>query len=172
MNIEKYMNSDLSPLDIDEFPWLYESKNDIEREDVGKWMLFYDKSKINDAWVEATNLYRNDELDGVTSMKCSTSYNNPRANDDNSVIILYCNNSQDKETIMNTGKIILELFEYREKDTIYYKTDEQTREGTVATGSKKIIHTKLKILIIKLLVYLIVIVIKIYFYFYFPKVAL
>ena len=92
MNIEKYINSDLLPLNIDEFPWLYESKNDIEREDVGKWMLFYDKSKINDAWIEATTLYRNDELDGVTSMKCSTSYNNPRANNDNSVIILYCNN--------------------------------------------------------------------------------
>ena len=33
MNIEKYIknyiNSDLLPLDIDEFPWLYESKNDI-----------------------------------------------------------------------------------------------------------------------------------------------
>lgn len=29
MNIEKYINSDLSPLDIDEFPWLYESKNDL-----------------------------------------------------------------------------------------------------------------------------------------------
>ena len=27
MNIEKYMNSDLLPLDIDEFHWLYESKN-------------------------------------------------------------------------------------------------------------------------------------------------
>lgn len=40
MNIEKYINSDLLPLDIDEFPWLYESKNDIEREDIGKWMLF------------------------------------------------------------------------------------------------------------------------------------
>lgn len=141
MNIEKYIknyiNSDLLPLNIDESPWLYERNNNSVREDVGKWMLFYDKSKINEAWVKATTLYRNDELDGVTSMKCSTSYNNPRANNDNSVIILYCNNSQDKETIMNTGKIILELFEYREKDTIYYKTDEQTREGTVATGSKK-----------------------------------
>ena len=92
MNIEKYMNSDLSPLDIDRDPWLYERNNSSVREDVGKWMLFYDKSKINDAWVKAT-IYRNDELDGVTSMKCSTLYNNPRANDDNSVIILYCNNT-------------------------------------------------------------------------------
>ena len=140
MNREKYTvpkYSDLSPLDIGDFPWLYERKNDLKREDVGKWMLFYDKSKINDAWVKATTLYRNDELDGVTSMKCSTSYNNPRANDDNSVIILYCNNSHDKETIMNTGKNILKLFEYEEKDSIYYKTDEQTKDGTVATGSKK-----------------------------------
>ena len=45
-----------------------------------------------------------------------------------------------KEKIMNTGKNILKLFEYREKDTIYYKTDEQTREGTVATGSKDHIY--------------------------------
>ena len=141
MNIEKYIknyiNSDLLPLDIDEFPWLYERNNDLKREDVGKWMLFYDKSKINEAWTNATTFYRNDELEGVTSMKCSTSFNNSRANDDNSVIILYCNNSYDKETIINTGKKILKLFEYEEKDTIYYKTNEQTKEGNIATGSKK-----------------------------------
>jgi|TARA_B110000208_G_scaffold50632_1_gene66615 hypothetical protein len=131
------MNSDLLPLDIDELPWLYESKNDLESYDVGKWMLFYDKSKINDAWQKTKTLYRNDELEGVMSMKCSTSFNNPRANNNDSIIILYCNNSCDEETIMNTGKNMLKLFKYEENETIYYKTDEQTKEGTGATGSTK-----------------------------------
>ena len=29
------------------------------------------------------------------------------------------------------------MFDYKEKQIIYYKTDLQTREGTIATGSKK-----------------------------------
>ena len=38
---------------------------------------------------------------------------------------------------MNIGRKILEGLNYTEQKIIYYKTDTQTREGTVATGSKK-----------------------------------
>ena len=38
---------------------------------------------------------------------------------------------------MNIGKKIIEMFDYKEKQIIYYKTDLQTHEGTIATGSKK-----------------------------------
>ena len=38
---------------------------------------------------------------------------------------------------MNIGKKILEMFDYKEKEIIYYKTDLQTHKGTIATGSKK-----------------------------------
>ena len=55
-------------------------------------------------------------------MKCSTNYKNSRA-----FII-------DNSVIMNIVKNIIELFNYIECRIIYYKTDLQTQEGTIATG--------------------------------------
>ena len=46
----------------------------------GKWMLFYPKSSIDDAWKQAKNKYENNKLIGITSMKRSTNRKNPRAN--------------------------------------------------------------------------------------------
>lgn len=134
-----FINTELLPLEVSDSPWLYENKNDgVKSVDTGKWMLFYDKSLMNEAWNIATKLYRENKLDGVKSMKCSTAYENPRASTlDEGIIILYCNNSSNEETIMNIGKKIIEMFDYKEKQIIYYKTDLQTREGTIATGSKK-----------------------------------
>lgn len=132
-------DKDLLPLDEHDSPWLYEFRNNsVKGVDVGKWMLFYDKALINEAWILAKKLYKENRLDGVTSMKCSTSCENPRAKSILSkVIILYCSNSSDMEAIMNIGKKILETFECKEQKMIYYKTDLQTQEGTSATGNKK-----------------------------------
>ena len=134
-----FNNTDLLPLEVSDSPWLYENKNDgVKSVDTGKWMLFYDKSLMNEAWNIAKKLYRENKLDGVKSMKCSTTYENPRASTlEEGIIILYCNNSSNEETIMNIGKKIIEMFDYKEQKIIYYKTDLQTREGTIATGSKK-----------------------------------
>lgn len=134
-----FINTDLLPLEVSDSPWLYENNNEGAKSvDTGKWMLFYDKSLMNEAWVLAKKLYRENKLDGVKSMKCSTAYENPRAATlDEGIIILYCNNSSNEETIMNIGQKIIEMFDYKEKQIIYYKTDLQTREGTIATGSKK-----------------------------------
>jgi len=134
-----FINTDLLPLEVSDSPWLYENNNEgVKSVDTGKWMLFYDKSLMNEAWVLAKKLYRENKLDGVKSMKCSTAYENPRASQlDEGIIILYCFNSSNEETIINIGKKILEMFDYKEKQIVYYKTDLQTREGTIATGSKK-----------------------------------
>jgi hypothetical protein len=134
-----FINTDLLPLEVSDNPWLYENKNDgIKRVDTGKWMLFYDKSLMNEAWALAKKLYRENKLEGITSMKCSTAYENPRASTfDEGIIILYCSNSSIEEIIMNIGKKMLEMFDYKEKQIIYYKTDLQTLEGTFATGSRK-----------------------------------
>ena len=134
-----FINTDLLPLEVSDSPWLYENKNDgIKSVDTGKWMLYYDKSLMNEAWNIAKKLYRENKLDGVTSMKCSTAYENPRASTlEKGIIILYCNNSSNEETIMDIGKKIIEMFDYKENKIIYYKTDLQTSEGTIATGSKK-----------------------------------
>lgn len=134
-----FNNSNLLPLEVSDYPWLYENNNkDVQSIDTGKWMLFYDVSLMNDAWLLAKKLYKENKLDGVKSLKCSTAYKNLRAsNFDEGVIILYCNNSANEETIMNIGKRIIEIFSYKENKMIYYKTDSQTYEGTIATGSKK-----------------------------------
>ena len=97
---------DLLPLEVSDIPWLYEINNEgVKYVDTGKWMLFYDKSLINEAWVISKKLYRENKLDGVISMKCSTAYENPRASTlDEGIIILYCNNSSNEETIINIGK--------------------------------------------------------------------
>lgn len=139
---EIHLNTDLLPLEISNSPWLYEDNFKInDKNNVGKWMLFFDKEIINDSWSFATKLYRENNLADVLSMKCSTNYNNPRASrTDNSIIILYCSDSSNEEKIINIGKNILKLFDYRDSPIIYYKTDIQTYEGTAATGCKKIIH--------------------------------
>jgi hypothetical protein len=101
-------------------------------------MLFYDNSLMNEAWNIAKKLYRENKLNGVKSMKCSTAYENIRASTrKEGIIILHCNNSSNEETIINVGKKIIEMFDYKEKSIIYYKTNLQTRKGTIATGSKK-----------------------------------
>uniref|UniRef100_A0A6C0EUP5 Uncharacterized protein n=1 Tax=viral metagenome TaxID=1070528 RepID=A0A6C0EUP5_9ZZZZ len=137
--MENINNDELRPLDVFDDPWLYYNnhKYDIYSiNNVGKWMLFYDKSLMNEAWIIAKKLYRENKLDGVFSMKCSTNYENPRASSKDDIIILYCSNSSNEEQIMKNGKNILIMFDYKEQHTIYYKTDLQTLEGTKATGTK------------------------------------
>ncbi len=42
-------------------------------------MLFYDNDNVDAAWEEAKRLYDADRLEGISSMKVSTNYDNPRA---------------------------------------------------------------------------------------------
>jgi len=142
-------NSDLLPMEIYDMPWLYEEKhietkiddnfvfNENIEQNHGKWMLFYKKSSMNDKWQFIKNLYRENKLSGVDSIKCSTNWENPRASShDEGIIIFYCSNNTEEQIIM-TGKNILELLLYKEKDYIYYKTNFQTQDGTSATGIYK-----------------------------------
>jgi hypothetical protein len=152
----RFLNTDLLPLEVVDSPWLYENKYNqyyisnlpievildeswlFDKDDIGKWMLFYPKPLLNNAWELTKTLYRKNELNGVLSMKCSTSYENPRASTtQNGIIILYCSNSSDEKTIMKIGENILQKLNYKEQQKIYYKTDVQTYEGTIATGCKK-----------------------------------
>lgn len=135
-NTDKYTNTTIDPVSIDNYPWLYEDKDDIESVNTGKWMLFYKKEKLSKKWKKAIKLYRDNKLEGVISMKCSTNYNDTRASDHSvGVIILYCNNSEKEDEIMKYGKNIKTLFKY--KKNMAYKTDLQTLKGTRATGAKK-----------------------------------
>jgi len=123
------------PSKVNSLPWVYFGKKPSETNDVGKWMLFYPVEKIDIKWKQFCELYSTEKLPGILSMKCSTAYKNPRSSNHNdSVIILYCNNSHDEEDIINIGKCILPYIHDYPSKAIYYKTDTQTREGTRATG--------------------------------------
>lgn len=72
----------------------------------------------------------------VISMKISTSRENDRAsNSDNGVLLLYCAQSQDEEHIKLVGHQLLTALHYTEQPIVRYKTDKQTQNGTLATGS-------------------------------------
>ena len=141
-NIEYTINN-LLPLDVSDFLWLYEKTDRKKSEfykNIGKWMLFYDKKMMNDNWILAKKLYRENKLESIISMKCSTNYNNPRASSlDEGVIILYCSDSSNEEKIINIGKNILEMFDYKEKQFIYYKTYKQKKEQLLVEIKKIIL---------------------------------
>ena len=61
--MENFINTDLIPLEVNDFPWLYENKNNgVKKVDSGKWMLFYDKSLMNEAYnLSKTNRKKSDE---------------------------------------------------------------------------------------------------------------
>jgi len=125
-------------MDITDSYWLRHGQSDVTYNNVGKWMLFYPKSKINEKWSELCKLWDNKKLKGVVSMKCSTALENSRASSVNEgVIILYCNDSDNKDSIIKIGNTIRLYINDYPNDAIYYKTDYQTSIGTKATGATK-----------------------------------
>ena len=142
LSIETYVNCHLNPVEVTDSPWLYEEKPDIAQRHPaadGKWMQFYHKSQLNAMWNLAKTKYRADMLEGIHSMKVSTAYPNPRASSStDGVIIFYCGPSADAERMVHYGNKLLEELPYRSSSGwMSYKSDEQTSEGTRATGQKK-----------------------------------
>jgi hypothetical protein len=131
--MDGHNSGDVNPLSIDIYAWLIEMRSEfapISYTDVGKWLLFFELHDLNERWKQVKHFYRGGFLEGVFEIKCSTAQDNPRASDKSSgVIVLYCCDSFEEERIMEIGRDILVLMELKNK-TIYYKTDEQSREGT------------------------------------------
>jgi len=123
-----------NPTDVHDFPWIYENSKQNGDAD-GKWMLFYSHEILDEKWRKIRDLYREGHLTGVNSLKCSTSYRNPRASGTDGVIICYCCNSTDESYIIAIGRRLMTLMLYN--DTMFYKTNVQTRFGTRATGIQK-----------------------------------
>jgi len=103
--------------------WLYSySKYHITPSDQGKWMLFVPKNKIEEYWKQLNKIYNNNELTNIVSMKCSTNKKNPNSsNESDGVIILYCNNSNNQEHILQIGKNLLKVL-HNNNLKIYNKT--------------------------------------------------
>jgi uncharacterized protein YprB with RNaseH-like and TPR domain len=123
-------------------PWVYQAATSKSATfpRTGKWMLFYLKKDMDIAWNTAVMAFNDEKLDGVHSMKASSlNYDNPRASDkDKGVLIFYCGGSEDD--VVMIGELILKVMQYCKNHSVpfvYYKLNEQTAQGTAATGSTK-----------------------------------
>src|SRR4051794_27110472 len=76
----------------------------------GKWMLFYDKSVLDEKWAVVKILVENDLLGGLA--KCSTAKENPNATSSKSgVIIVYTSDYLDQEEVYRVAVILHEKLE-------------------------------------------------------------
>lgn len=120
--------SEAAPLE----PWVFYPRmffEDLEqhfpRTDNGKWMLFYPRDRLDEKWTAVIEAYNNGLLGSVWGMKCST-LSPVFVDGRNGVVILYCENSFDRDKILETGRQIAFIMDYP-SSKLYYKLDSQTR---------------------------------------------
>ena len=70
------MSAEPLPLDIKNNPWVYITEKSVSDKypgsEGGKWMMFYPRGKLNDAWLRACELYRSHQLTGIQGKKWQT----------------------------------------------------------------------------------------------------
>lgn len=131
---KQHEHEELPSLVTDKY-WVHAIRaGDVSTSLCGKWMLFYNKSEIDEKWLHVKDLLEQGRLG--YSAKCSTALTNPNARDDKKVIIVYTQDCTDKKDVYRVAKILHKELKYNQ--TMYYKSDEQTHAGLYAvTGSKK-----------------------------------
>ena len=115
------------PTTVIDTPWITEldPKRFTKLPSGGKWMLFYPKTQIASIWRKCQTLYRNNQLNGVSNMKVSTS--NEYHSSPVGVIILYCGPPEDESKCIEVGQTILAETGYTNSSKkMFYKTDAQT----------------------------------------------
>ncbi|KAF9150319.1 hypothetical protein BG015_007890, partial [Linnemannia schmuckeri] len=77
----------------------------------GKWMLFYDKSVLDEKWAAVKRLVEQDMLGGLA--KCSTAKENPNATSSKSgVVIVYTSDYMDQEEVYRIAVTLYEKLKY------------------------------------------------------------
>ena len=140
-----FTNCDLLPTNVETWPFIYEKNEELMRknsygEACGKWMMFWYKEILDKKWAEARQLYRAGKLEGIHSMKVSTEEDSGGLyNPNTGVIIFYCGPATDEKKMMTIGQKLLEQIPYYSYrfGAMFYKSDEQTEEGTRATGNRR-----------------------------------
>lgn len=118
--------------------WIIDMISTTISKNTGKWLLFVDQDYVDELWKKVQNfLHSEDVPSNVVGAKVSTMKKNPRASADNFVICVYCRNSEQEQEIMQTGEEIIDKIGYQPSPYMHYKTDEQTMQGTRATGQKR-----------------------------------
>ncbi len=106
----------------------------------GKFLLFYDNfDELDIQWARVKVALDHCLLPCINICKCSTAMPNPRASfatRDGGVIILYCPFLSTSD-LYAIGLTIIDLFQYHHpRGQVSFKTNEQTQNGTMATGSR------------------------------------
>ena len=134
----------LLPLDVYDSRWLRFDKKYSEKsiKICGKWALYFnDKSLMNEVWKVAIKSLMEDKLYGVQRLECPTNYVEKSGRTCTiGMLIFVCDvspNEENEEIIMNVGKNILEIFNYDERQNIYYKSNQSIsiiKEITIPTS--------------------------------------
>ena len=112
--------------------WLYKKPNSPIKYDknTGKWLLFYHYDEIDFIWNYLNELFDENLLKGVVSMKVSTAFERRSTHH---VICLYTHKCNDREYTIKIGKNIIKQLKnhlpHVRGNYIYYKSDEMTLKG-------------------------------------------
>lgn len=118
-----------------EWPWLYAENNKYERSsinsrNVGKWMLFISKDRINAVWDKIKIAIANGDL---WSTKVSTSGTDYPTH----AIMVYTKDYTDLKDVISVLDYLESSNLKSANETIFYKTDQQTGKGIYSGGIQR-----------------------------------
>lgn len=108
--------------------WLYLNADNkmqmvFPQQQLGSWLLYYPIDEMPTIWELTKNYFEANKLVGVETAK-SINYNNKHfIHLDEGFIVLYCNDVFNKIKILNTGKKILQTFNYTNNKYIFFKVE-------------------------------------------------
>lgn len=113
--------------------WIWSSRPSarVDASKVGKWLLFCSPQHIDDLWAKIANSMDGGELAKV-SIGCKVNTSWPSAN--KHVICVYTANFANKDGV---AACLVVLRELGIEETLYYKTDRQTRTKQYASKGMK-----------------------------------
>jgi hypothetical protein len=110
-------------------------KGQVDDENAGKWLIFVDRDKTDEAW----RIIRDETIAGRLgiSAKVSTAKPNPDSRDDRKVIFVYTRDWQDEADVMRVRERLRELG-YEER--LGYKRNIETYKGEYSKKGKRVTY--------------------------------
>jgi Basophilic leukemia-expressed protein Bles03 len=110
-------------------------KGQVDDENAGKWLIFVDRDKADEAW----RIIRDETIMGRLgiSAKVSTAKPNPDSRDDRKVIFVYTRDWQDEADVMRVRERLRELG-YEER--LGYKRNIETYKGEYSKKGKRVTY--------------------------------
>ncbi|MDD1679035.1 MAG: DUF1917 domain-containing protein [Methanomicrobiales archaeon] len=110
-------------------------KGQVDDENAGKWLIFVDRDKVDEAWC----IIRDETIAGRLgiSAKVSTAKPNPDSRDDRKVIFVYTRDWRDEEDVMRVREQLRALG-YEER--LGYKRNIETYRGEYSKKGKRVTY--------------------------------